>query len=176
MAKKSKAYVEKGNTSQYANNTLSDAFRKNNIQFDNGDYENVNYLPQGYLKEGYFQTCEENVKLNSKYIVEYPREIAKKLSSEGNNKNKRSQIRKFYEYSLRIQNLLRHKKGDFCVIEAEFKRLIPFVEYAESRGTVTECFVSFITKNVEEVKNADDLNAFVKHFEAIVAYLPKEKN
>ena len=114
--------------------------------------------------------------------MDYSKEIAGKLADRnewekpGTPQNKRSQIRKFYEYVLRIQGLLRRKNNNFGAVEAELKRLIPYVDYAVSRGTVSELFQKFINKNIMAIHNVEGLNAFVKHFESIVAYLPKEKN
>ena len=139
-------------------------------------------LPKGYLSGGYFETIKGENALKPEYIVEYSKEIAKKLADrnewEKSNtpQNKRSQIRKFYEYVLRIQGLLRRKNDNFGAVEAELKRLIPYVDYAVSRGTVSELFQNFINDNMMAIHNVEDLNAFVKHFESIVAYLPKEKN
>ncbi len=147
---------------------------------------NSNYqkgqLPKGYLSGGYFETAEGESVLKPEYIVEYSKEIARKLASKdewekpNTPQNKRSQVRKFYEYVLRIQGLLQLKNNHFGTVEAELKRLIPYAEYAMSRGTVSELFQNFINDNIMALHNVDDLNAFVKHFESIVAYLPKEKN
>ena len=71
---------------------------------------------------------------------------------------------------------MRRKNNNFPSVEAELDRLLPFVKYAESRGTVSPLFRNFIEKNIMIIHNGEDLNAFVKHFEAVVAYLPKEKN
>lgn len=137
-------------------------------------------LPKGYLEGGYYKDKDDKKVLKKEYIVQYPSAIASTLSgkvdSDNGKKNKRSQIRKFYEYSLQIKELLQRKGGDFDLVEAELKRLIPYVKYAESRGTVSSLYADFIQKNVNTIHNVDDLNAFVKHFEAVVAYLPKEKN
>lgn len=151
----------------------------NNKGYGNKPYNNKNEespkLPIGYLEGGYYTKKNDELVLKKEYIVEFPKEIAEALSLD-RNKNKRSQIRKFYEYTLRIQDLLRRKNGDFSIVEAELNRLIPYVTYANSRATVTQLFEDFIRKNVKNIQSEKDLVAFVKHFEAIVAYLPKEKN
>lgn len=154
---------------------------------DGGNYKrNVRYnrpeatLPKGYLDGGYYKTIQGELILKKEYIVEYPKNIARDLSdkreSRGGKVNKRSQVRKFYEYTLRIHELLKQKSGDFCCVEAELNRLIPFVKYAYSRDKVSDLFVKFIEINVTTIRNSDDLRAFVKHFEALIAYMPKDKN
>lgn len=138
-------------------------------------------LPQGYLAGGYFETVNGEEVLKKDYIVKYSKEIADALSNKqewdsGKEQNKRSQIRKYYEYCLRIQGSMQRKNGDFAAVESELNRLLPFIEYARSRSTVSELFRVFINKNISQIHEAKELNAFIKHFEAIVAYLPKEKN
>lgn len=124
-------------------------------------------LPVGYLDGGYYTKKNDEWVLKKEYIVKFPKEIADALSLD-KNKNKRSQIRKFYEYTLRVQDLLRRKNGEFAIVEAELDRLIPHVKYASNRSTptVTSLFVEFIEQNIEQIKNEKDLIAFVKHFEA----------
>ena len=147
-----------------------------------GDGYRKGILPEGYLSGGYFKSVGDERVLKPEYIVKYSKEIADKLNSwqewdkANSPQNKRSQIRKFYEYVLGIQGLLQRKNNNFAVIEAELNRLIPFVNYAQSRSTVSELFKKFIEENIKAVHGTEDLNAFVKHFESIVAYLPKEKN
>lgn len=139
-------------------------------------------LPEGYLSDGYYKIVDGEKALRPEYIVEYSKEIAKKLSKreewDGKSQNKRSQIRKFYEYVLGIQELLQRKNNNFRAVEAELKRLLPRVYYARNRSTstVSELFVNFIEENIRAVHNPEDLKAFAKHFESIIAYLPKEKN
>lgn len=138
-------------------------------------------LPNGYLDGGYYKDVNGEKILQKEYIVKYPLEMVDLLTvrdERGRVKsdiNKRSQIRKFYEYALAVQSLLQRKGNNFEVVEAELNRLIPFADYAKSRGTVSGLFVDFIKKNVMSIHNTSDLTAFIKHFEAIVAYLPKDK-
>lgn len=139
------------------------------------------HLPKGYLEGGYYKEVNGEKVLQKEYIVKYPQEIVELLTvrdERGRVKsdiNKRSQIRKFYEYALAVQGLLQRKDNNFEVVEAELNRLIPFADYAKSRGTVSDLFVEFINKNVTNIHSTSDLTAFTKHFEAIVAYLPKDK-
>lgn len=157
----------------YNNNGYNKPHRnRNNGQGGNRINEE---LPQNYLYGGYYVEKNGELVLKKEYIVGFPNEIAKLLSQD-RNKNKRSQIRKFYEYALRIQALLKRKNMEFDAIEAELTRLVPYVKYAESRSTVSELFRMFIEENIKHIHNEKDLMAFIKHFEAIVAYLPKERN
>jgi CRISPR type III-A-associated protein Csm2 len=154
-----------------------------NRNYNSKNYNSRNYnderkkIPNEYwtdLKNGYYVIQDGKPVLKKDYIVTYPSAIAQALSEEGRNINKRTQIRKYYEYALRIQEAMNYRNGNFAEIEADFNRLIPHVSYAQSRSVVSPSFVKFIQKNVEQVHTANDLRAFIKHFEAVVAYLPKD--
>lgn len=130
------------------------------------------HLPDGYLTQGYYEIKNDKKFLRSEYIVDFPERIAKDL--EDRSKNKSSQIRKFYDYCVRLDGTMKRKS--FNEVEADFKRLIPFVKYACTRNRVSQLFVDFIERNVLKVKDKHDFRAFLKHFEALIAYLPKDNN
>ena len=124
------------------------------------------------LKSGYYKIVDEKKCLKPKFIVEYPSFIAKSLGDR--RKNKLSQLWKFFDHARRIQDSLNQKNQPLDVLEAELRELRPAVAYAYSRDTVTWEFKKFIDANVSQVKDRDDLNAFIKHFQAVIAYLPRE--
>ena len=130
-------------------------------------------LPEGYLQNGYFTDADKE-KRNKDYIVAYAEQIAKGLEVEGRGvKNNRTQIRKYYDYGLRIGDKLQVKNNDFSYIEADVAQLVSTVVYAKSRGVVTDIFEKFLKKNVNSIEDAKDYRAFMKHFEAVIAYMKK---
>lgn len=131
-------------------------------------------LPNEYKKDlinGYFKMVENQKCLKPKFIVEYPRNIAGLLKHP--QKNKLSQLWKFYDHARYIQDKISQQGVVFETVEAELNELKPAVHYASSRGTVTEEFQYFIDDNLSQIKNSDDLAAFIKHFQALIAYLPR---
>lgn len=132
-------------------------------------------LPGKYLSDlrsGYYKAVGKRECLKPEFIVEYPKQIAMGLKDR--NKNNLSQIWKFYDHARRIQDNLNQKGEPFAALEAELNILKPAVEYALNRNTVTIVFKSFIDENVSQVKSLEDLDAFIKHFQALIAYLPRE--
>lgn len=129
-------------------------------------------LPEGYLKGGYFKPAEEDGRpaLRREYIIEYPKEIAGALDDR--EKNKSTQLRKFYDYCIRIRDML-DRGQTFEEVESDFCRLAPFAKNAESRNRVNSLFVDFILKNVDAVTSKEEFYAFLKHFEAVIAYIKK---
>lgn len=155
--------------------------RQNNQQGSRGFNDQRQFtLPDGYLNGGYFAPIQSGQRLVIKedYIIDYPAEIAKKLTIEHKEKNKSSQLRKFYGYCLRIKGAI-EQGNSFEEVKSDFFQIKNYAEYAESRGRVTKLFVDFIEKNVNVIKNEDITNrkeafyAFVKHFEAIIANIKK---
>lgn len=129
-------------------------------------------LPEGYLKSGYFEPATEGERpaLRREFIIGYPEKIARAL--EDREKNKSTQLRKFYDYCIRIRDML-DRGRPFHEVESDFCRLAAFAGYAESRGKVNRLFVEFIQENVDTVRSKEDFYAFLKHFEAVIAYIKK---
>ena len=129
-------------------------------------------LPEGYLSSGYFEPGREGEKpsLRRDYIVGHPEDIAEGL--EDRERNKSTQLRKFYDYAIRIRDML-GRGISFREAESDFCRLLVFADYAKSRSRVSALFVEFIKRNVDVVKNEQDFYAFLKHFEAVIAHLKK---
>lgn len=129
-------------------------------------------LPDGYLKGGYFEPAAEGERpaLRREFIIGYPETIANAL--EDREKNKSTQLRKFYDYCIRIRDML-DRGQSFHEVESDFCRLAAFAKYAESRGRVSDLFVKFIQNNVNMIHSKDEFYAFLKHFEAVIAYIKK---
>ena len=131
-------------------------------------------LPEGYLNGGYYADKEKK-ELKKEYIVKYSKHIAKSLDDEGGRDiNKRSQLRKFYEYVIRVEKSVFYSEHNFERYEADLWELLPHVEYAKSRKVVSDIFVKFIKKNLDNIHDEKDLKAFSRHFESIVAYTKKD--
>lgn len=124
------------------------------------------------LKDGYFRTINNKKSLKPEFIVEYPRKIAWWLRKPG--KNKLSQLWKFYDHVMRIEDRLSQTGDSLQMLKAELCELQPAVNYAKERDVVTQEFKSFIDLNVQCIKDNEDLSAFKKHFQSLIAYLPRD--
>lgn len=134
------------------------------------------------LKKGYYKEIDGKRCLKEEFIVKYPQEIVKRLrynwkdkkTTKNKNKNKLSQLWKFYDFIRRIQNSLYLNDESLDILKADLYQLMPAVNYAFERETISDDFKKFIDLNVTSVKNREDLDAFIKHFQSLIAYLPKE--
>lgn len=143
-----------------------------------GQYQNSPAgLPAGYLadlKSGYFSPGEDGQKraMRKEFIIDYPRAIADALNNTPREQDNRTQLRKYFDYCVRIRTMLGTGRS-FQELKPEFARLVPFANYAKTRGVVSQIFVDFIEENVNAVHDGEDFSAFLKHFEAIVAFIKK---
>lgn len=141
----------------------------------------VKELPNDYIKDldlGYYNKINGRQQLKSSMIIEHPKKIAERLGDR--NKNKVTQIRKFYSYAKRIHESLYNrydKEISFDELQADLYMLEPMAHnaYTKTNGTITKVFFDFISNNMKAVQDENDLDAFIKHFQAVIAYLPKEQ-
>lgn len=149
------------------------------MTFNNKAFNNRNFkerqeatFPKDYLKGGYFKDSSKKT-LRCEYVVEYPKHIVENLKFK--DKNKSSQLRKFYDYVIRIKDTIKYDTKTFDEVITEINKLDYYASYAETRGKVTKYFVDFIKENLKNINGKEDFLAFSTHFEAVIAYLPKEK-
>ncbi len=87
------------------------------------------------------------------------------------NRNKRTQIRRFYDEVLRFdqdaKTLGAEKWPD---ILARLHLLIPKAAYAQGRELVSKEFVEFIKGSVQQVQSREDLAVFANLFEAFMGF------
>ncbi|HOK07820.1 MAG TPA: type III-A CRISPR-associated protein Csm2 [Syntrophales bacterium] len=102
--------------------------------------------------------------------------LARDIAKEGGkvqekdrlNKNKRSQIRKFYDEVLRLKSEAETEPWEN--VEPLVKMLNAKAAYAFGRDYVSAGFLSFIKESVGQVNSPQDLNVFANLFEAFMGY------
>lgn len=114
--------------------------------------------------------------VNPDLFDKYAEQRAKEFYDEGGkNKNKRSQIRKFYDeindFKLRLKSLPEDKRAEeFEILLPYLRMLIAKTVYAEGRGLVTAKFKNFIKDGIESIQTPEDLFVFADLFEAIMGF------
>lgn len=95
------------------------------------------------------------------------------------NKNKSSQIRKFYDEVQRFNTLSKNllvtddiaqKDMKWETIHASLHMLIAKAAYAEGRKLTSPNFTDFIRSGVGQIDSPDDLKIFTNLFEALMGY------
>ena len=74
-----------------------------------------------------------------------------KKTTKNKNKNKLSQLWKFYDFIRRIQNSLYLNDESLDILKADLYQLMPAVNYAFERETISDDFKKFIDLNVTSV-------------------------
>ena len=86
---------------------------------------------------------------------------------------KSTQLRKFFGEVKDLYRRLTQGQDYEKQIEPEFKMLRSKVYYAQHKvggGGVPKSFLNFIDNGVKTVKNKEDFEKFVRHFEAVVGF------
>lgn len=154
------------------NNRPNNNFNNNrNNNRSGNNFENVEPIPGEYWTLPYYLD-EEKKKIKKEFISEYPEKLAGNLGRQGGkDANKKTQVRKYYDYCIRVSQKLKRCDNDYSYVEADVEELLPKVQYAKSRKVVTDLFVDFIKKNIERIHDERDFRAFLKHFEAVIAFM-----
>lgn len=89
----------------------------------------------------------------------------------GKEKNKSTQIRRFYDELVGWQERIGSDDVKFKQYEAFVKMLNAKAAYAQGRNLVTEDFVKWFRDCVKQVEDPRTLNHFRLHFEAMLGFL-----
>ncbi len=122
-------------------------------------------LPLGYLEKvakGYF---DENHCLGEEYLTGMASDVAKSFGT----KLKNHQLRRFYGHIKAADNRLK-MTGDWPCVKLDVKKLSALVAEAKGKDKVPDSFYKFMDANIKQIQNKNDFEAFVEHFQAIVAY------
>lgn len=127
------------------------------------------------MKISSFWKNRERKVVDPKLFSETAEKLAKELKQDHDkNKklNKRSQIRKFYDEIVKLNQLKTQQKDqqNWEYILPLLHMLIPKAVYAQGRGLVSENFVDFIRSSVTQIKTPDDLSVFADFFEAFMGF------
>lgn len=91
--------------------------------------------------------------------------------------NRRTQIRKFYDEVLRLDNIAQTRPNSWKTVEPQLHLVIAKAAYARGRELVSDNFLCFIRDSVLQVKKPEDLRIFATFFEALMGfyklYVPK---
>lgn len=102
--------------------------------------------------------------------------LAEKFAGSSKSKNKRSQIRKFYDEVLRLNAMAKADPDDWENILPFVNMLIAKTAYAEGRNLVTEDFVDFMKKSIAQIQNPEDLNVFSSFFESLIGFYTRYRH
>lgn len=94
-----------------------------------------------------------------------------KVEKGGSNKNKSTQIRRFYDELVSWQERIGDDEEKFKQYIAFIKMLNAKAAYAQGRNLVTANFVSWLRECIQQVNTPRSLRNFRLHFEAVLGFL-----
>ena len=98
-------------------------------------------------------------------------ELDASARAERGDKNKSTQIRRFYDELVGWQERIGADETKFKEYEAFVKMLNAKPAYAQGRNLVTKDFVDWFRRCVQQVSDTRTLNHFRLHFEAMLGFL-----
>lgn len=129
-------------------------------------------MSNGSLPDIVFWSDKDAEIVNSELFSSVADAWAKKIKEAGKtdrDKNKISQIRKFYDEVLLFAGRIKD--------EVQFKKMLPYIKmlnakaaYADGRNHITKEFKEFIQKCISLVDTKKDFDVFVKFFEAFMGF------
>lgn len=113
-----------------------------------------------------------------KLFSDIAEQMAKEIAQSGQNRdgsrldrNKRTQIRKFYDEVMRLNGNIKSNPGDWDVVLPYINMLIAKASYAHGRSQlVTKDFVDMLKECIAQVQNPQDLDVFANFFEAFMGF------
>jgi len=109
--------------------------------------------------------------LFSKKAEDMAKEIAAAHEASRQRKeNKRTQIRKFYDEVLRLDNVAQAKPDQWDNVLPQLHMLTAKAAYAKGRELISDGFLDFIKKSVEQIEGKQDLRVFASFFEAFMGF------
>lgn len=125
------------------------------------------------LKKGYFISGTHF--LEGHFIVYYPQRLAK-IFQRDSRLNKSGQLNKYFRY---LRLVLGRSKliQDFRYVERELDIVISLLNYAKSRGSISEEFFTFMVENITlAIKDRENFkDGFIIHLQSLVAYYKFER-
>lgn len=84
--------------------------------------------------------------------------------------NKRTQIRRFYDEVLRLHQLAQARPDQWENILPQVHMLTAKAAYAKGRDLISDGFLDFTRRSVEQVHDRQDLSVFANFFEAFMGF------
>lgn len=95
---------------------------------------------------------------------------AQAIGSEGNNINKSTQLRRYFEEVVRLNTQAKAKGADMDLILPQVHMLVAKIVYAQGRRLVSSSFVEMMKSGINQINDKDDLQVFANFFESFIGF------
>ncbi len=124
--------------------------------------------------QSYFATVDGKPVIREKFVSR--REVEDIVSAFKNDGLVMNQLQRFFRHCRKLQLQLRRKAKTWPEIKTSILMLPAHAVHGmqRPRDPIPQCFVDFITRNVDMIHTEDDFSeGFMKHFEVVLGYAPK---
>ncbi len=117
----------------------------------------------------------ENEQLDPRLFSERAERLAKEIADEGGkNRNKSSQLRRYFDEIVRLNTLAQAQDCDeermrFQILP-QVHMLVAKVVYAKGRKLVTDAFVQMMKSGIDQVESRKDLQVFTNFLESFMGF------
>jgi len=122
------------------------------------------------LPEIKFWSDKEKKLVNTTLFSEIAFKYSEIISSKDKKKNKRSQLRKFYDEVLFFYDRLKGEKDKFQQFLPYIKLIRAKLYYSVGRKHITDEFRTMVESCLNQVETWDDFEVFKNFFEAFMGY------
>jgi CRISPR-associated protein Csm2 len=113
---------------------------------------------------------KESKKLEPTLFSVTAEQQAQAIGSEGNNINKSTQLRRYFEEVVRLNTQAKAKGADMDLILPQVHMLVAKVVYAQGRRLVSSSFVEMMKSGINQINDKDDLQVFANFFESFIGF------
>jgi CRISPR-associated protein Csm2 len=96
-------------------------------------------------------------------------ELAQRLSQD-TKKDKRTQLRKFYDEIIRLNMLAKTNPESWSNVLPYVHMVTAKAAYAKGRDLISDDFREFIKSGIDQIEEPADLNVFASFFEAFLGF------
>jgi CRISPR-associated protein Csm2 len=108
--------------------------------------------------------------LFSRKAEEFARQTARENDTEKGNPNKRSQLRKFFDETVRLNMSAKANPDNWSNVVPLVHMLTAKAAYAQGRNLISKGFLDFIRNGVGQIERPEDLDVFATFFESFVGF------
>lgn len=118
----------------------------------------------------FFQTAEQLAKEIHQEGLKIVFNKRKNKKEEKEDKNKSTQLRRFFDELVRLNTQAQVKKEEWGMIKPRVHMIVAKAAYAKGRDLVTDKFVALIRDGIQQVDTKEDLQVFTNFFESFMGF------
>lgn len=113
---------------------------------------------------------KETEELDPLLFSRIAQEQAQRIGQEDSRKNKGTQLRRFFDEIVRLNNQAQRPESDWNLILPQIHMIIAKAAYAKGRNLVTDSYVTLMQDGIYQIKDKKDLKVFSNFLESFMGF------